>query len=650
MLTGNVLYYGSPLSLPVPHSLRAGPLTLSYENGDLRSVRLGRHQVVQRIYAAVRDRDWGTVPNEISNERIEAGSDSFRITYHVKNRQDDIHFEWDALITGLEDGTVSFSFEGEAITSFQHSRIGFCILHPVLECAGLTCRIDRVDGPPRSGVFPRFIAPGQPVEPFNEMAGMTYAVLPGVEVELRFTGDIFEMEDQRNWTDASYKTFCTPLRLGYPHCITAGTKVAQSVTLRLTGDWKAGLEAAPQAGADLIVNLDLESAKPIPGIGLGAASHGEALTAREIARLRDLNLSHLRLDLAPSQPGWRSGLQRVSGEAREISVPLEIALLLSSDAEAELDQLTAQVGVVKPDVCRWLVFHTAELVPSEKLVRQARERLALCTPGVPVGSGSDAGFYEFNTERRVTDALDFVAYPLNPQTHAFDNASLVQTLPVQAVTAESTRQFAGLRPIVISPITLKMRFNPYAVGPEIVQPGTLPPQVDARQMSLFGAGWTLGSIKHLAECGQVSSLTYHETTGWRGVMDTESGSPLPDQFPALPGMVFPLYHVLGAVGEFAGGEVLSAVSSAPDTVEALALRKDDRLRLVLANFTPRPQRVNVAGLPGAAWCKNLDETTVEAALHTPEVFRAGPGDIIYGGSLILLPFGVAILDTVCQRH
>jgi hypothetical protein len=24
-----------------------------------------------------------------------------------------------------------------------------------------------------------------------------------------YTGDIFEMEDQRNWTDASFKTFCT---------------------------------------------------------------------------------------------------------------------------------------------------------------------------------------------------------------------------------------------------------------------------------------------------------------------------------------------------------------------------------------------------------------------------------------------------------
>lgn len=25
-----------------------------------------------------------------------------------------------------------------------------------------------------------------------------------------FEGDVFEMEDQRNWTDASYKTYCTP--------------------------------------------------------------------------------------------------------------------------------------------------------------------------------------------------------------------------------------------------------------------------------------------------------------------------------------------------------------------------------------------------------------------------------------------------------
>ena len=52
-----------------------------------------------------------------------------------------------------------------------------------------------------------------------------------------------------------------------------------------------------------------------------------------------------------------------------------------------------------------------------------------------------------------------------------------------------------------------MRHTPYAsAAPPPVPAGELPPQVDVRQMSLFGAGWTLGSLKYLAESG-VSSAT-----------------------------------------------------------------------------------------------------------------------------------------------
>ena len=38
-----------------------------------------------------------------------------------------------------------------------------------------------------------------------------------------FDGDIFEMEDQRNWTDASYKIYSTPLRLPFPCRCAAAT-------------------------------------------------------------------------------------------------------------------------------------------------------------------------------------------------------------------------------------------------------------------------------------------------------------------------------------------------------------------------------------------------------------------------------------------
>ena len=87
------------------------------------------------------------------------------------------------------------------------------------------------------------------------------------------------------------------------------------------------------------------------------------------------------------------------------------------------------------------------------------------------------------------DALDLVCYSINPQVHAFDNSSLIETLEAQAITVESTRQFADGLPIAVTPVTLLARFNPNATGPEPEPPpGELPTQVDVRQMSLFGAG------------------------------------------------------------------------------------------------------------------------------------------------------------------
>src|SRR5262249_316655 len=155
----------------------------------------------------------------------------------------------------------------------------------------------------------------------------------------------------------------------------------------------------------------------------------------------------------------------------------------------------------------------------------------------------------------------------------------------------SGRRLVGGKPLplAVTPVTLKPRWNPYATGtaPEPI-PSELPPTVDVRQMSLFGAGWTLGSIKYLAESG-VESVTYYETTRCRGVMETEAGSPLPDQFRSIPGAVFPLYHVLADVGEFAGGHVLPSVSGEPLCFDGLALRQGGRTRLLLASFRPETQ-------------------------------------------------------------
>ena len=46
--------------------------------------------------------------------------------------------------------------------------------------------------------------------------------MPGVFATVRMEGDAFEMEDHRNWTDASFKTYVRPLALPWPYVLPAG--------------------------------------------------------------------------------------------------------------------------------------------------------------------------------------------------------------------------------------------------------------------------------------------------------------------------------------------------------------------------------------------------------------------------------------------
>lgn len=672
MLPANVLRYGVDAPSPEQIALRAGPLSLIYEAGDLRYIRLGRREIVRRIYVAVRDRNWGTVPPALSNVGVEQAADAFQISYGAQHRQGEIDFVWQAAITGDAQGRISFAMQGQARSTFLRNRIGFCVLHPMHECAGAPCRIEHVDGTQEQARFPRSIAPQarvdgiiQPVYPFADMRALAHPVAPGVWAELRFDGETFELEDQRNWTDASYKTYGTPLRLPFPARVEQGTRIEQRVTLALseqaTIDDQRPATSADQATAALssfvlgpsstalssFVVGRSSTNLPLPPIGLGLASHGLSLSARELGRLRRLNLGHLRVDLSLAGGEYHAQLQQASEQARALGLRLEVALMLSGAAEAELAGLAAALPAIEPPVRAWLIFHATEHLTSSGLVSLARKHLAGYDRSALFGGGTNAYFTDLNRDCPPLEGLDLLCYSLNPQVHAFDNASLAETLAAQAATVESARQLAGGLPLAVTPITLLPRFNPNATAPEPPVGGQLPRQVDVRQMSLFGAGWTLGSLKYLCESG-AASLTYYETTGWRGVMELEIGAPLPERFRSLPGGVFPLYHVLADVGEFAGGQVIAAVSSEPLRLEGLALRRGAATRVLLASLIAAPQRVRVQHPGRYARVRLLDERNAEAAMRDPETFRAQAGQLVEapGGlaELDLLPYAVARID------
>ena len=77
-----VLHYGKDEPLPEGTQLRAGPLSMIFEAGDLRYIRFGNHEILRRVYVAVRDHNWDTTLPQLSNVQIEREPPS--VSHHLR--------------------------------------------------------------------------------------------------------------------------------------------------------------------------------------------------------------------------------------------------------------------------------------------------------------------------------------------------------------------------------------------------------------------------------------------------------------------------------------------------------------------------------------------------------------------------------------
>ena len=261
-------------------------------------------------------------------------------------------------------------------------------------------------------------------------------------------------------------------------------------------------------------------------------------------------------------------------------------LRLGQHPDSALDRLVAEVRSLRLPVSVWLVLES-----NPTTYRLARTRLTALGGKALVGAEhEDIKFTQLNRFRPAPGMREVVADGVTPQIHAFYNHSIMQTLPIQADTVRSARQFIAASPLMITPITLR----PQSLAQSPL-PAELPSSVEAREPTLFASAWTLGSIKYLAEAG-VQSITCYETVGWKGIMESAAGSALSDKFRSKPGAVLPIYDVLRDIGEFAGGSMQRIESSDTLAVAGLALHQGERLRLLVANLTAHPQTAELRGL------------------------------------------------------
>ncbi|GLR53390.1 hypothetical protein KYK30_17940 [Shinella yambaruensis] len=583
--------YGTSEKEPESRTLMAGDLHVELQDGNLRTLRFRGHEVLRAIAFLVRDKDWGTCGAAIANLAVEETAAGFSVRYDARFRAPSgANLDCAISIAGSAEG-VTLSADCVSDADFETARAGFVVLHPVVGVAGEPVEIRHGDGSIERALWPDRIEPWQP---FKEIAAITHRVAPGIAATTEFSGNVFEMEDQRNWTDGSYKTYVRPLALPWPYRVPKNEPFSQRISVVIEAD----ADAAPAAGAADAVSLRLApTPRRFPEIGVGLRP--ECL-AGERAALDVLKMVGARHLIAHFDPAAGHGIDALTGYAEiaarsGLKVTLELAVPCQQPLDEEMADIAALVGksglrldtlFVCPAVDRQSTPPGStwpECPPLEAVYAAARAAF----PGVRLGGGMMSYFTELNRKRVPDELLDYISHCTNPIVHAADDLSVMQTFEALRFVTRSVRALYGDRPYRIGPSTIAMRQNPYGSATKDNPAGGRIPMANAdpRHNGAFGAAWTLAYAATVAPAGP-EVLTLSTLAGPFGLVAGE-GEATPR------GGLRPLAHVLARLGSLSGAVLVAVETSRPDAVLGLATTD----RLLLANITRDMQAVVLPALP-----------------------------------------------------
>jgi D-apionolactonase len=604
-----------------PVRLAAGALTVEFEGGGLRYLRYGGHEVIRAISFLVRDENWGTHPLNLDDVQIEQHDGAFEVRFRGTCGPTGRELQLSASIVGRANGRLEFNANATLEDDLLTNRTGFVVLHP-LEVSGKRVVVETVDGQCQEACFPEKI---DPYQPFRNIRALTTQHGDELSAQVRMEGDTFEMEDQRNWSDASFKTYVRPLAWPWPYTLEKGSTLTQSVTVNVrASDSIATRAEVDDAIVAARVRLDGRNGvlREIPQLGVGVrAEHLDSALQRADA-LRALGPAFFiaHLDMRRDDPERAlTGFAQLSEVAR---VPYVLEVVLTGDgkpaeemarvasaARGAAPPLALQVSPA-PDLKAVLPGSAWPPCPSfDEVFAAARAAF----PGIALGGGTFAYFTELNRKRPPFGLLDYATFTTCPIVHAADDRSVMETLATLPFIASSVTALAGGKPYRVGPSTIAARDNPYGSSTLPNESGLNGKRIcltddDPRQRALFGAAWNLGYFAAFAS-GGASHIALAELTGPRGLL--------------MGARPTPLFHLLASLAGARGAtvaELLIEEGGAP--LAAFAVKQQHCTKVWLANLSTQPQGVeldlgssNVPNVTVARW--DADGDFAHAPQHSP---------------------------------
>jgi hypothetical protein len=559
--------------------LAFGPWSMVLRGDEVADICHNGTLVLRSLRVVVRDGNWGTPPAVVSAATVTETAEALEVHLAVRHTQGAVDFAWNGVLR-LSANELHFAFDGTALTTFTSNRIGFTVLHPPT-LAGHEVTVRHPDGTNETVLFTEAISPHQPAKNIAALSWKPESVDNNCSAEIEFLGEIFETEDQRNWTDASFKTYSTPLEIPFPVQRSAGEKVSQSVTLRCEG-------GAPATVRTTSLKLGAEpSDRVVPELTVGASTAPASTAASAPASAPAPIAAGVLVELNLADANWPAALERAVVDSA--GRPLDVRLVVAQPAELA----PALDALVTLHLSRLAVFdstsHVSEAALWEALVAGVAERLITAE----LVGGTRGYFTELNrTHERLAESVSALTFSITPQMHSLDREQLVESIGVQRTVAVNARRIAAGRPLHIGPVTLRARFNAVATdaqepeqsvtlehgyGAQLVDGST-----DARQQGRALAAWLVASVDALA-VPDVRSISYFEAWGDRGVVSADGTR------------IFPVAVALEWLNELRGETLLTLTGDTADDVSVLATRANTgSLTVLVANLSDVTQLVRVS--------------------------------------------------------
>jgi hypothetical protein len=543
--------------------LRHGSWTLEIRGDEVSEIRYDGVYLLRAIRPVVRDRDWNTVPVEVvAQQPLDDGT---RVVTHLRFAADGIAYEATVglrLGVGERGGDLTVEFDGRALVGFERNRIGLVVLHPAAD-AGRAVDVAHTDGRVTAGSWPTAISPHQP---FRDVAGFAWST-DGVAATLTLTGDVFETEDQRNWTDSSFKTYSTPLDRPFPVAVPPGGTCRQSV--RLTA---AGRSSRPVTTLvpDEVTITD-EVVGRLPPISIGASLYPPPSRPPALGPGFETVLVELTGDVGR----WPEHIDAAARQAGALGAALDVRIV-TEDEEAVDGAVALLAGY---PVVRVAAFDERSHISTPPLWKALRDSTRRHGLGAQLVGGTRAHFTELNRQiRNIPSDVPALTFSVTPQMHATEVPHIVESLSAQPTVTGNALRLAEGRPVFLGPVTLARRFNAVATTAAADPAVEAERATDPLQPCPFTAAWTVGSVAALATTG-VAGLCYFEITGPRGVVGAD-GAPTPAG------------RVLADLAGLRGRPVLHRVG--PSDIPVLAVVADDgAVEVLIANLSAGPRTVGV---------------------------------------------------------